>query len=100
MTRLFSIFVVLLLLSLSLSSLAYVDSDITPLCGQDYLTAAQDLIRNARQSIFLKMYLFSSRDSFGAGLAKELIEAHRRGVEVEVILDKSGEGDRKKNYTD
>lgn len=100
MTRLFSIFVVLLLfLSLSLSSLAYVDSDITPLCGQDYLTVAQDLIRNARQSIFLKMYLFSSRDSFGWGLAKELIEAHRHGVEVEVILDKSGEGDRKNEMT-
>lgn len=75
--------------------LAYVsDSDITVLVGEDYLPAACELIRDSQESIFLKMYLFA-QDSFGEVLARGLVEAHKRGVEVEVILDKSGEGDYK-----
>ena len=76
------------------------DSEIKVLVGQDYLSTASALIKTARQSIFLKMYLFTL-DSGSQILAEELVEAKRRGVEVEVILDKEGERDHKneKAYT-
>ena len=47
-------------------------------------------IQNARQNILVQAYSFTSEP-----IAQALIEAHRRGVQVEVILDKSQRTDRR-----
>lgn len=58
---------------------------------EDGLTAVSGVIKKAQKSITVKMFLFSERD-----LVKELIEAHKRGVKVRVMLNparRSGESD-------
>lgn len=52
----------------------------TPSCTQDIVNA----IDSARRSILLQAYSFTS-----APIAKALVEAHRRGVNVKAILDKN-----------
>jgi phosphatidylserine/phosphatidylglycerophosphate/cardiolipin synthase-like enzyme len=52
----------------------------TPSCTQDIV----DAINSARRTILVQAYSFTS-----APIAKALVEAHRRGVEMKVILDKS-----------
>jgi phosphatidylserine/phosphatidylglycerophosphate/cardiolipin synthase-like enzyme len=52
----------------------------TPSCTQDIV----DAINSTRRTILVQAYSFTS-----APIAKALVEAHRRGVEVKVILDKS-----------
>jgi phosphatidylserine/phosphatidylglycerophosphate/cardiolipin synthase-like enzyme len=52
----------------------------TPSCTQDIV----DALDRARRTILVQAYSFTS-----APIAKALVEAHRRGVEVKVILDKS-----------
>jgi phosphatidylserine/phosphatidylglycerophosphate/cardiolipin synthase-like enzyme len=49
-------------------------------------------ISNARSEILVQAYSFTS-----APIAKALIDAHKRGVQVEIILDKSNT--RKKKYS-
>jgi phosphatidylserine/phosphatidylglycerophosphate/cardiolipin synthase-like enzyme len=52
----------------------------TPSCTQDIVNA----LDSARRTILVQAYSFTS-----APIAKALVEARRRGVEVKVILDKS-----------
>lgn len=47
------------------------------------------VIREARRSIHVQAYSFTS-----APIAKALLQAHKRGVRVEVILDKSNRKDK------
>jgi len=54
--------------------------------GQDSLLARVHLIRAARQSIELQMFIFDADDS-GALVLDELLAAARRGVRVRVLLD-------------
>jgi phosphatidylserine/phosphatidylglycerophosphate/cardiolipin synthase-like enzyme len=53
---------------------------ITPSCTQDVV----DALNGARKSVLVQAYGFTS-----APIAKALVDAHRRGVEVKVILDRS-----------
>jgi phosphatidylserine/phosphatidylglycerophosphate/cardiolipin synthase-like enzyme len=46
-------------------------------------------LRDAKSSITVQVYSFTS-----APIAKALLEAHKRGIQVQVILDKSGRGAR------
>src|SRR5580704_11698686 len=46
-------------------------------------------IQSARQSILVQAYSFTSTP-----IAKALVEAHQRGVQIAVILDKSNKTDR------
>lgn len=46
-------------------------------------------LKNAQSSVRVLAYSFTS-----APIAKELLEAHRRGVDVEVVLDKSNRTDK------
>lgn len=48
-----------------------------------------ETIREARRSIHVQAYSFTS-----APIAKALLQAHKRGVRVEVILDKSNRKDK------
>jgi phosphatidylserine/phosphatidylglycerophosphate/cardiolipin synthase-like enzyme len=50
-----------------------------------------DHIRQAKEEILMQAYSFTS-----APIAKALVEAHKRGVKVEIILDKS---QRKEKYS-
>lgn len=48
-----------------------------------------DQIHAAKQSIFVQAYSFTNKD-----IVKALVEAHKRGVDVFVILDKSNKTDK------
>jgi phosphatidylserine/phosphatidylglycerophosphate/cardiolipin synthase-like enzyme len=52
----------------------------TPSCTQEVV----DALNGARKSVLVQAYGFTS-----APIAKALVDAHRRGVEVKVILDRS-----------
>jgi phosphatidylserine/phosphatidylglycerophosphate/cardiolipin synthase-like enzyme len=52
----------------------------TPSCAQEVV----DALTGARKSVLVQAYSFTS-----APIAKALVDAHRRGVEVKVILDRS-----------
>ena len=54
--------------------------------GQDSLLARVHLIRAARESIELQMFIFDKDDS-GTLVLEELLAAARRGVKVRVLLD-------------
>ena len=65
---------------------------IRPLADAAYGDTLAGLIKNAGQRIDLVMFLFKtspSSDNRPAGLAKDLIAARQRGVEVRVILEYS-----------
>lgn len=51
--------------------------------------AIADALRNAKREVLVQAYSFTS-----APIAKALVEAHKRGVRVEVILDKSQRTER------
>ena len=46
-------------------------------------------INSAKSEIYVQAYSFTS-----APIAKALVDAHKRGIKVEVILDKSQKGER------
>jgi phosphatidylserine/phosphatidylglycerophosphate/cardiolipin synthase-like enzyme len=51
--------------------------------------AIVNAIDNARSNIFVQAYSFTS-----APISKALLNAHKRGIQVEVILDKSQKSER------
>ena len=51
-------------------------------------------INNARTSVHVQAYSFTS-----APIAKALVDAHKRGAKVEVILDKSVRSERNERYS-
>ena len=64
-----------------------------PICNRKYFSQVRSLISEAKQSIYIVLYI--SRyyqkypDSSSNRLIKELISAAKRGVDVQVILDQS-----------
>ena len=62
----------------------------TLILNDEYFHIAQSHIQNARESVHLIMYLFLVYDfaqAYPNQLLEELIQAHKRGVEVNVLLD-------------
>jgi len=58
--------------------------------NDEYFEVAHSQIQKAEESIYLIAYLFlvyDYQDAYSNRLLKDLIEAHKRGVEVHVILD-------------
>jgi phosphatidylserine/phosphatidylglycerophosphate/cardiolipin synthase-like enzyme len=58
--------------------------------NDEYFEVAHREIQDAKESIYLIAYLFlvyDYEDAYSNRLLKDLIEAHKRGVEVKVILD-------------
>jgi len=67
--------------------------EIHVLADREYYPTLAEFIRNARKSVDIAMFLFKttrSADNLPAKIARELINARRRGVEVLVVLEKSG----------
>jgi hypothetical protein len=86
----------LLLLAIFLLSASFaiaLPADVTSISGRDYYPAAEKAIQEAKESIYMVMYrvgLYSyDKASHVYNLVNELIQAHRRGVIVKVILDQN-----------
>jgi phosphatidylserine/phosphatidylglycerophosphate/cardiolipin synthase-like enzyme len=56
--------------------------------------AVVDALAGAKQSVLVQAYSFTS-----APIARALVDAHKRGVDVQVILDKSQRGERYSSAT-
>ena len=70
------------------------NTDNTQVCFSPHGNCTQSIVKEinfARSEIFVQAYSFTS-----APIAKALVEAHKRGVKVKVILDKS---QRKEKYS-
>ena len=69
------------------------DGKVEYLSGKEYLVSVVEEINNAKDSIYLSMYLISynpkSKESDTGKLLDAIINANKRGVEVVIILDRS-----------
>jgi len=67
--------------------------DVTAVNGRDYYPAVEKAIQGAKESIYMVMYQVSlysyDKASHVYNLVNELIQAHKRGVVVKVILDQN-----------
>jgi len=67
--------------------------DVTNISGRDYYPAAEKAIQEAKESVYMVMYQVSlysyDKVSHVYNLVNELIQAHKRGVIVKVILDQN-----------
>ena len=68
-------------------------TDVTAISGRDYYPAVKDAIEEAQESIYMVMYQVSlhphNKTAKVYELVNELVEAHKRGVDVKVILDQN-----------
>jgi hypothetical protein len=90
-TPLFNLFLPLLLLSLSLQAADPSSSTIYPYFSPNggCTQAIVDALGASKSSVLVQAYSFTS-----APIAKALVEAHKRHVDVQVILDKSQRTER------
>jgi len=92
MTRLLAVFSLFLALAFSLPAVQGSDAPVTkPESAQVYFSpkggcteAVVEAVGKARVSVLVQAYSFTS-----APIARALLDAHKRGVKVEVLLDKS-----------
>ncbi len=67
--------------------------NVVPLINDQYFSKVHKVLRNAQRSIFCVMYLAKlpkNRESgYTKTLVRDLINAHKRGVDVKVILDQN-----------
>jgi len=86
-------FVLLAIFSLVASFAIASTADVTVVNGRDYYPAVKEALHGAEESIYMVMYQVSlhpyNKTSKVYELVNELIEAHRRGVDVKVILDQN-----------
>ncbi len=68
-------------------------ADVKPICNRKYFSQVHSLISEAKQSIYIVLYIAryyqKYPDSSSNKLIKNLISAAKRGVDVRVILDQS-----------
>jgi len=74
------------------SSIYAIPADVDVICGREYFSAVHEALKNAKVSIEVVLYFIN----FDPGkvdnvsiLVNDLVEAHRRGVKVKVILDRN-----------
>ena len=87
------IFLVLSILIITIPVFAF-NVDVTNICFSPYgdcTRAIVDQIDNAKSEILIQAYSFTSTP-----IAKALVNAHKKGIHVEIILDKSN---RSKKYS-
>ena len=87
------IFLITIFLTFASSAIAF-QADINNVCfspNGNCTAVIVEQIDNAKSEIYVQAYSFTS-----APIAKALVNAHKRGVKVEVILDKS---QKKERYT-
>jgi phosphatidylserine/phosphatidylglycerophosphate/cardiolipin synthase-like enzyme len=92
------LFLLIFLLLLTFSIPAFADNTFHNISGAVYFSpdggcteAIVNEIRHAKSEIYVQAYSFTS-----VPIAKALVDAHKRGIKVEVILDKS---QKKERYT-
>ena len=92
------LFLLIFLLLLTFSIPAFADNTFHNISGEVYFSpdggcteAIVNEIRHAKSEIYVQAYSFTS-----VPIAKALVDAHKRGIKVEVILDKS---QKKERYT-
>ncbi len=72
-------------------SFALQADSVTPLVNEQYFHTVHKALRTAKDSIFCVMYLAKYSEKYDSGypniLINDLIKAHKRGLEVKVILD-------------
>ena len=93
MKKFTAIIILILSIFITLPAFAF-DVDVTNVCfspNGGCTKAIVDQIDNAKSEILIQAYSFTS-----APIAKALVNAHKRGVHVEIILDKSN---RSKKYS-
>jgi cardiolipin synthase len=83
-----------LLVSLLYPAIAYsVPADVTDISDNKYFDAVHNSLRNAKDSIYVSIFLIIANDrdklSLPYLLVQDLIDAHKRGVKVVVRLDRS-----------
>jgi phosphatidylserine/phosphatidylglycerophosphate/cardiolipin synthase-like enzyme len=81
-----TIFLVLSIIVITIPVFAF-DVDVTNVCFSPHggcTEAIVNQIDNAKSEILIQAYSFTS-----APIAKALVDAHKRGIHVEIILDKS-----------
>ena len=75
-------------------------ADVTPINDTNYFKTVYSLISKAEKSVYVIMYhaIYYDKysDSFSNKLLKSLIAAKKRGVEVEIILDRMKDTEAKK----
>lgn len=91
------ILIAILIFSLSLQSvLALPAKDVKPIPNRLYYPAVHELLKQAEKSIYIVMFeMFYYRkypESLENQLVHDLIDAHKRGVDVEVILEQGAFG--------
>jgi len=77
----------------SLPAIVTQPGEVRLLTDQDYFPTLQSMIGHATHSIDLTMFLFKMTDAASnraAGLVRDLIAAHKRGLAVNLLLEKSG----------
>ena len=91
-------FLLTFILLLTFSLPAFADNAVHNISGEVYFSpnggctkAIVNEINQAKSEIYIQAYSFTS-----APIAKALVDAHKRGIKVEVILDKS---QKKEKYT-
>jgi len=85
------IFLVLSIIIITLPVFAF-NVDVANVCFSPYggcIEAIVDQIDNAKSEILVQAYSFTS-----APIAKALVNAHKRGIHVEIILDKSNRSEK------
>jgi phosphatidylserine/phosphatidylglycerophosphate/cardiolipin synthase-like enzyme len=92
------LFLLIFLLLLTLTIPAFADNTFHNISGEVFFSpnggcteAIVNEISHAKSEIYVQAYSFTS-----APIAKALVDAHKRGIKVEVILDKS---QKKEKYT-
>ena len=92
------LFLLIFLLLLTFSIPAFADNTFHNISGEIYFSpdggcteAIVNKIRHAKSEIYVQAYSFTS-----VPIAKALVDAHKRGIKVEVILDRS---QKKERYT-
>jgi hypothetical protein len=86
-----------------------VDYEVVPVFDSDYYWVAKNLFDNAREEIFIAQYIIDcpskTRDGWPKWrqdrvleLVESIIDAHRRGVKVDVVVSEDSEKATGKNY--
>jgi phosphatidylserine/phosphatidylglycerophosphate/cardiolipin synthase-like enzyme len=91
MKKFTAIIILILSIFITLPAFAF-DVDVTNVCfspNGGCTKAIVDQIDNAKSEILIQAYSFTS-----APIAKALVNAHKRGVHVEIILDKSNKSEK------
>jgi len=69
-------------------------ADVVDICGRNYFPTVHEIFQNAQKSIYVVMYFANFNpnkvDNVNV-LVNDLVDAHKRGVKVKVILDRNVE---------